>query len=445
MIVFPYRILSCAAVLACGVASAAVPAAAAPRAPDDYSLIQRQPMIFFVARGQPNACGPACSEWIAAEGAIDPDAAKRLLDFLAALPRRDLPIFFNSAGGIARQAVALGAILREQRMTAGVGRTLPDGCRNIIDDACRRVMQSKSEHRARLVTAGARCFSACVYALVGASVRRVARDAQLGIHSVRVIPIPGREPRGPAPKVDDFHGLLKRYFIEMGVDPGLIDAAAKVSANTVRYMSRDEIGRFGVEVWDIYETPWMAYQDGSNQYFVLKSITQTGGAGGREQRTSSIRMWCIGGGMGIWLVYQRELPSNEIGTAAVIRLAADDSEYVLKDGRGTAGSAQRSTSIAQEVLRQFVVSVRAPSYGREERSASASLEFLRNAIAAPSIVITESLTPQADGSSSSRVVKFSTNGLSKALEPLQKNCGEAKLQDAPAVKFIDAPGVRGSR
>jgi hypothetical protein len=43
-----------AAVLACGLASAAVPAAAAPQT----SSILDQPMIFFVAKGEPNACGP---------------------------------------------------------------------------------------------------------------------------------------------------------------------------------------------------------------------------------------------------------------------------------------------------------------------------------------------------------------------------------------------------
>ena len=30
-----------------------------------------EPMIFFVAKGEPNACGPGCSEWIAAEGMFD--------------------------------------------------------------------------------------------------------------------------------------------------------------------------------------------------------------------------------------------------------------------------------------------------------------------------------------------------------------------------------------
>jgi hypothetical protein len=39
--------------------------------------------------------------------------------------KRDLPIFFNSDGGLLREAVQIGLILRENRMTAGVGPSSP--------------------------------------------------------------------------------------------------------------------------------------------------------------------------------------------------------------------------------------------------------------------------------------------------------------------------------
>jgi hypothetical protein len=77
------------------------------------------------------------------------------------LAKRDLPIFFNSDGGLVREAVQIGWILRENRMTAGVARTVPEGCHLgfPLDDACRRLMQSKREHKARLYFGGARCAS----------------------------------------------------------------------------------------------------------------------------------------------------------------------------------------------------------------------------------------------------------------------------------------------
>ena len=416
MTVFRPLPLSCVAVLACSMAGAA--AAGQAQAPDVYASIQRQPMIFFVAKGAPDACGSGCSEWIAAEGAIDPDAAQRFQDFLAALPGRELPIFFNSTGGIAGQAAALGRIMREHRMTAGVGRSLPEGCRHAAADACRRVMQGKREHKARLVTDGARCLSSCVYALLGASTRRVARDAQLGIHAVRIVTIPGRASTGPPPKADQIHLLLKRYMVEMGVDPGLIDAARRVSADRVRYMSRDEIARFGIETRGFFETQWMSYEDGSKRIFVLKSVTQAKGADDQEYRTSNIRLGCVGAGLGIWFAYRRELPSNEIGVATVIRVAAGDRELVL--GPGTKGAS-------------------------DLRSAITDREFLQHAVAVPNIVIVETFVPLDSGSGWSREVKLSTKGLPQALQDLQRVCGAPSFRDAPAVKFLDAPSVSRGR
>src|SRR5262249_10551475 len=79
-------------------------------------------------------------------------------------------------GGLVSQAVQIGLLLRENRVTAdGVARTVPQGYHLgfPLDDACRRLMQSKREHKARLYFGGARCGSACVYAIVGASTRHV--------------------------------------------------------------------------------------------------------------------------------------------------------------------------------------------------------------------------------------------------------------------------------
>ena len=96
--------------------------------PEEDARIPRQPLILFVAKGAANACGPGCSEWIAAEGLFDFDAPQRLRDFLTTLPRRDLPVFFNSDGGKVKSGMEIGRLLRDHRMTVGIGRTVPDGC-----------------------------------------------------------------------------------------------------------------------------------------------------------------------------------------------------------------------------------------------------------------------------------------------------------------------------
>src|ERR1043166_5490399 len=58
-------------------------------------------IVFYLAKGAPDACGPGCSEWIAAEGPVDGQAALRLRALLSRLPNTRLPGFFHLTGGSA--------------------------------------------------------------------------------------------------------------------------------------------------------------------------------------------------------------------------------------------------------------------------------------------------------------------------------------------------------
>ena len=185
----------------------------------------------------------------------------------------------------------------------------------------------------------------------------------------------------------------------MGVDPGLVDVAAKVSADRVRYLSRDEIGRFGIESSEFYQTPWMTYEDVSKRFYALKAVTLVEGIGGVEYRTRVLRVGCeIAGRMPFLL--RRELLSNEIGVSSAISVTVGHDEFAL-EGR---------------VIRDAI----------EVRYGSAGREFARNAATAPHIVITETFTPPGNAPGWLRVMKVSTKGLSKALEQLQKECGYAQ-------------------
>src|SRR5262245_37245502 len=72
-----------------------------------------QPMIFYLAKGEDDACGPGCGEWIAAEGQIQADTAQHLRTFLNRLGKRKLPIFFHSPGGNGTTSTVMGRLLRE--------------------------------------------------------------------------------------------------------------------------------------------------------------------------------------------------------------------------------------------------------------------------------------------------------------------------------------------
>jgi hypothetical protein len=71
-------------------------------------------MIFYVAHGAENSCGPGCSDWIAAEGGPQWDTGRRLIAILDRHKERKLPVVINSYGP------------SDLKGAAGVGRILHD-------------------------------------------------------------------------------------------------------------------------------------------------------------------------------------------------------------------------------------------------------------------------------------------------------------------------------
>jgi hypothetical protein len=345
--------------------------------------VRSEPMIFVVAAGEPNVCGRGCTEWIAGEGRFDEGAAQRFREFLALLAKRDLPIFFNSDGGLVGEAVQIGLILRENRMTAGVARTVPEGCHLgfPLDAACRHLMQSKREHKARLYFGGARCGSACVYAMIGASTRRVDLGATLRIHA-------------STPETDKAENFLRRYVMGMGVDPALVDAAAKIPSRSFRGLSRGEMDRFGIETRGIHETPWFAYHGPAGDLLLLKSVTYPTGGNGDEYRTRNVGLACSPFPPSIRFMYQQELSAKESRTPPMIQAKIGDSLIDL------------TTLNTQKAL--FL------------KSFDLEPQQLRSAIEIGSFEITEMF----DQSMSEKpfVVRFSTLGLSSDLLALETKC-----------------------
>ena len=153
-----------------------------------------------------------------------------------------LPIFFNSTGGSLAQSYAIGRLLRERKMMASVGATIPEDCRtgNAMDASCRAIVRSMPALKAQLRLTGAICHSACVYALIGGSVRQIPEGALLGVHA----PI---RPSSRAATDDQFHAARRRYAVQMGVDPELVELADKTPHVNLRILTRDEIVRFQIE------------------------------------------------------------------------------------------------------------------------------------------------------------------------------------------------------
>ncbi|WP_315831780.1 hypothetical protein [Bradyrhizobium prioriisuperbiae] len=158
-----------------------VSAAEAAKPPEPFSPT----LIFYVAKGGPDACGQGCDTWIAAEGRIDSEAAARLRKFFRQHKDQKLPIYFHSPGGNVEQALAMGRMLRNDKAVVRVGRTLVKGCVSglQIDDACLKLKQAGGQIDAEIATRGAMCNSACPFVLFGA-ITRGDRARRVACHSL---------------------------------------------------------------------------------------------------------------------------------------------------------------------------------------------------------------------------------------------------------------------
>ena len=237
----------------------------------ELAVINRAPLVFYRAKGEPGACGEGCSEWIAAEGYFDRSAPQRLRTLLARIPGQALPIYFHSNGGIQAAALTIGRLMRKRGMTAGVGKTIPEGCAAPTGDqvqACQKLKSSGQTLTAELRPAGSDCSSACVYALIGAKVRHVPIGARLGIHAGKVVQIFSdgrvRSPSQTALSVklttQAREVELRGYVREMGISVQLVDAAVAIAHESLRFLDRDEIIRLGIDRREFLESAWAVDQ-----------------------------------------------------------------------------------------------------------------------------------------------------------------------------------------
>jgi hypothetical protein len=252
------------ALLACCTAGGSRVAAQTPPTPamtqpalQDITLLH--PMVFYDARGDADACGPGCSEWIAAEGQIDNDSANRLQHLLRQLNGARLPIFFHSPGGRVISSMALGRLIRARQLTVSVGHTIPLGCDpdSTGEKSCEAKIRSGQPIESELDPLTAMCNSACVYAVAGGTVRLIPPWVMLGIHDVGVDP----SHRNWAAQAIKFAkasatARLQNYLHLMGIDDQLLKKAFAIPNSSIGRLSRDDAARFGLDRREFGETMW---------------------------------------------------------------------------------------------------------------------------------------------------------------------------------------------
>ena len=360
----------------------------------------KNPMVFYLARGEPNSCGLGCSEWIAADGAIATGTAQQLRAFLKKHPDKR-PIYLNSPGGLTSESAAMGRLMRERGMTARVARTVPAVCEKDPKE-CTRAKRSGRPLEARLTSALAQCNSACVYAIVGAKVREIAPEAHLGVHASKTVVISrSKDVRVSAQVRAKFKAknreMIRDYLVEMGIPASLLDTAEKVPHDSIRALSREEMVRYNIDTRRVVESGWIFDDRVNERGGIFKSIDMTE-AGVAEYRKTMLRVSCSDSGQ--FLVgYAREVGPKENSFIPLKFVAAQEEFKLAPPKESVVGSDSKKH---YDVRR-----ARVPPEVLLTAAAEDRLEFAPDA-----------------GEGKPAITKVSTFGLASALSSLWRRCNQ---------------------
>jgi hypothetical protein len=373
-------------------------------------------MVFYVAKGDPNACGPGCSEWIAADGKIDLGVAQRLRKLLAKLGPRKPPIFFHSGGGAVLAAIELGRLIRDRKLEVSVARTIPGGCDRdkLHERPCDSLKRSGLDLTAQLDLFGAMCNSACVLALAGGAVRSVPPWVKLGVHAIGIDPTKAALVRSEtvAEATRAANARIVEFLRDMGINKGLFTASNAVPHDSARFLQRDELVQFGLDTRDFGETSWWFIEKPvvtiAKGFFVHTAQRQP------AYPDAMLRMSC-GAGTSIRLTLARERPADRTagGGSRPLRISLNGMRMDLANATSTAGLEMRTIP----VLSQMVDSI-------DDNGAIEVFGLDPGAGAEPS----STGAPGADAPSTPapRALTLNLGGFSAAYAKLRRACAEAR-------------------
>ncbi|MDO9442945.1 MAG: hypothetical protein Q7T73_18840 [Beijerinckiaceae bacterium] len=187
----------------------------------------------IVTFGDPAKCKSKCPQAIAAEGEITERTPDAFIDFVAThVQSRNLRsiVLFHSPGGRVVASMRLGVALRKLGAAGIVARVGPD-----------------ATGRGGRVAA-ARCYSACVYALMGARKRVVPAPSQVGIHRMFMLEALRNEETGAIENrtfaTESLVSRLSQYADMMGVSNELVRTAEGINPDRIHILSARELRRW---------------------------------------------------------------------------------------------------------------------------------------------------------------------------------------------------------
>jgi len=189
-------------------------------------------MIFYVARGAAGACGPGCSEWIVAEGSVQWDTHKRLINILDRQAGRKLPVVVHSWGeSNLNVATSLGRILRGRGIDTTAAPTDVEACHGKSEAECFALKRPGGPLDAKVRLPDEPCDLACALILAGGVHRSLPAGTKVILTGIfihnRLAPNVSKDERvGASARFDE---LFRIYLRDMGVETELLDIIDKTS------------------------------------------------------------------------------------------------------------------------------------------------------------------------------------------------------------------------
>ncbi|MEI2300083.1 hypothetical protein [Ensifer sp. MJa1] len=137
------------------------------------AMAEEQQMRFVVVRSNQAGCEPTCTEWISAEGAIGPKTPSLLKATLKAIGDRKLPLVLASSGGDMAAAMAIGRLVRKNKLSVAVGTTNFVGCQRDQENCTAN--DKRGAHYIGDAASYGECVRACTLVLAS-GVRRLAGE-----------------------------------------------------------------------------------------------------------------------------------------------------------------------------------------------------------------------------------------------------------------------------
>ena len=141
-----------------------------------------------------------------------------------------------------------------------------------------------------------------MFALIGAKVRHVPAGARLGVHAAKLTLY--RRDGGKLNTSDRriieyqrtrlaaLNGQLRRYVQEMKVDARLFDLGMTIPHESIHFLSRDQIAKFGVDTREFVETRWDAMELAPPDLWAMKFFAAGREGNRKELHTSFLRISC---------------------------------------------------------------------------------------------------------------------------------------------------------